>query len=265
MTAPTGGVAEFLGARAGEDGTVEFALGEHLHGAFGGVFGGAVAAACVFAARPAAPERRPFSLHVTFLRGLSTPTCRATAAPVASGRTVTTVGVDLTDEAGKPAARATVTFAAGEALHDLSDGGRVAVPDLAPYDDGTPVPITEFFDPPIVKVMQPRMVGTPAGGYAHAMRIPWDRPGAAAEAACMAADFCVGVPVGAALRGEFVPMPNPDLSVRFLGDAASDVLVGVGRLGRVDRGIAGTAVEVWDGTDLLAIGLSSTVLLGGIR
>lgn len=256
--------AEFLGARPGEDGSWAFELGEHLHGAFGGVFGGAVAAACVMAARPAAPGRRPFSLHTTFVRGLATPACTAAVGVVSAGRTVTTLAVDLHDAGGKLAARSTVTFAASEALSPQDHPGAVTAPEFQPFDDGNPIEMGGAGSPPIASFMDPRLVGRPAGGYAHAVRVPWRTEAAtAAESACMAADFCVGIPVGAALD-RFVPIPNPDLSLRFLGDDVTAVLVGVGRLGRIDGGVAGTQVEVWsEGGSLLAIGLSSTVLLGG--
>lgn len=260
MTVTT--VTEFLGARPDGDGSWTFALGERVHGAFGGVFGGAVAAACVLAARPAAAGRRPFSLHTTFVRGLATPTCTATVGVVNAGRTVTTVAVDLHDEAGKAAARSTVTFAAPEALSSQSDAGAVPVPEFG--DEGTRVSMSLAGNPPIVEVMEPRIVGRPSGGYAHAVRVPWDPDGAsAAEASCMAADFCVGIPVGAALT-QIVPMPNPDLSVRFVGERPSAELVGVGRLAGIDDGVAATQVEVWTpGGRLVAVGLSSAVLLGG--
>lgn len=253
---------EFLGARPAEDGSWRFELGERIHGAFGGVFGGAVAAAAVMAARPAAPGRRPFSLHTTFVRGLATPECAAAVEVVSAGRTVTTVAVDLSDGSGKLAARSTVTFVASDALSPQDHAGRIPGPDLVSYEQGRTIRMGSGGNPPIVEVMQPRIVGEPAGGTAHAVRIPWDpERGAAAEAACMAADFCVGIPVGSALS-EFVPIPNPDLSLRFAGEEAADVLVGVGRLARLDRGVAATQVEVWAGGSLLAVGLSSTVALG---
>ena len=259
-----GTAAEFLGARLSEVGDAIFELGEEIHGAFGGVFGGAVAAACLMAARPAALGRRPFSLHTTFVRGLATPTCRASVEVVNSGRTISTVVVDLHDEAGKLAARSTATFAAPEALSPQAHPGRVAAPELSEFDEGATISFGGPKQAPIVAILEPRMVGQPSGGYAHAVRIPWDAdPATSAEAACMAADFCVGIPVGSALS-EFVPMPNPDLSLRFLGEESDDVMIGVGRLARLDAGVAGTQVEVWTGSGtIVAIGLSSTVLLGG--
>ena len=256
--------AEFLGAQLGEDGSGTFELGEHMHGAFGGVFGGAVAAASILAARPAAPGRRPFSLHTTFVRGLSTPTCTSTVEVVAAGRTVSTVSIELHDEAGKLAARSTATFAEPAALSAQDADGRVTPPGDQAYDDGAVLQFPGPRVPPIVELMAPRLVGDVVGGFAHAVKLPWDAdPATAAEATCMAADFCVGVPVTTALT-EFVPMPNPDITLRFLGDESADVLVAVGRLARINRGVAGTEVEVWtpDGA-MLGIGLSSTVLLGG--
>ncbi|HVM39661.1 MAG TPA: acyl-CoA thioesterase domain-containing protein [Acidimicrobiia bacterium] len=256
--------ADVLGFQPDGVERARFALGDDLHGAFGGVFGGAVAAACVMAARPVAPGRRPFSAHVTFARGLSTPTCTTEAVVVASGRTVTSVGVDLADANGKIAARATVTFAADAALHPVSDPGAVPVPDLAAHDDGTPLRMVADLQPPIAKALSPRIVGQPAGGYAHSIVLPWDDSAAGAESMCMAADFCVGVPVGAVLRGEWVPIPNPDLSLRFLTPTTTGAtLVGVGRLAGAEAGVAATQVEVWDGDRLVAIGSSSTVMLGG--
>lgn len=252
--------AEFLGARPGEDGTWSFALGQDLHGAFGGAFGGVVAAASVMAARPATESRRPISLHTTFVRGLSTPTCRSTVELVNRGRTITTVSVDLLDETGKLAARSAVTFAADEAL-DARDVPAPSTPELRPYEDGEPAPAIA----PIVEALEARFVGKRNGGYAHAVRIPWDAADgdASAEAICLAADFCVGTPVGVAMRDDPVPIPNPDLSVRFLGSGVPPVLVGIGRLGRIDRGVAATFVEVWGGDELVGAGLSSAVMLGG--
>ena len=90
----------------------------------------------------------------------------------------------------------------------------------------------------------------------------------------MIADYCAGVPVGAAVgpEGTRIPVPNPDLSLRFVGQESGPLVVGVGRLGRIDAGVAGTQVEVWTGPDtawtpdrddvsLLAVGLSSAVML----
>lgn len=250
--------AEFLGARPGEDGSCSFELGERIHGAFGGVFGGAVAAASLMAARPAAAGRFPLSLHTTFVRGLSTPTCTAAVETVNAGRTVTTIAVDLIDEAGRLAARSTATFVNPEALSAQNHPGRLPPPN--PGGEGT----TLRMHAPIVDVMEPALLGETLGGHVHRVLIPWEPdPSSAAEAACMAADFCVGVPVVTALDAP-VAMPNPDLSLRFVGDEVAAEMISVGRLGRIVGGMVATAVEVWNPDSMLvAIGLSSTVLLGG--
>ena len=54
-------VRAFLGA--GDGGT--FVMGDGLYGAFGGVFGGAVAAATVLSARDAAPAREDLAASYT--------------------------------------------------------------------------------------------------------------------------------------------------------------------------------------------------------
>ncbi len=59
-------VDEFLGAR----GEGIYTIRPETHGAFGGAFGGLVAAIAVRAARTVAPGREPVSLDVHFLRGV---------------------------------------------------------------------------------------------------------------------------------------------------------------------------------------------------
>jgi hypothetical protein len=171
------------------------------------------------------------------------------------------VGVDLHDEQGKRAARATVTLAEGSALRALDAPGSGEPPDLVPFDEGRPLPPPVGIEAPIMDLLGVRLVGRPGGGYAHAVPVPWEREGEAddvAEVACVAADFCVGVPVGAALAAAAVraPIPNPDLSLRFAGHERGDVVVGIGRLGRIDGGVAATSVEVWSEGLLVALGPS---------
>lgn len=264
--------AEFLGARADGDATA-FALGDHLRGAFGGIFGGATAAAALTAARRVAAGRRPLSLHCAFLRALPPGRHSATARVVSEGRTATTVSVDLRDSDANLAALATVTFAAGDALVEF-DAAPLPSPELTAYDDGWELPLPEGFDPPVMTTLPLRITGTPGGGFAHAIRAPWSEHADTAEAAAMMGDYCAGLPVGAALgrEGTRIPVPNPDLSLRFAADAWGDVLVGVGRLARIERGAAVLQVEVWAGPDnawkagdprahLLAVGVSSAVML----
>lgn len=266
--------AEFLGAERTATGTFAFSMGTHLHGAFGGVFGGGIAAATLVAARSVTDDRRPISLHCTFVRTLSTASQTATAEVLNEGRTVTTVGVELLDGERRTAARAVVTFAADDALHPLDAAGPVAVPELSPFEEGWELPLPKGVEARVMRTLPLRITGTPAGGFAHAIRVPWEAPVDVAEGATVTADYCAGLPVGAAVgpEGTRIPVPNPDLSLRFVGDAWGDLLVGVGRLARIDRGAAGTLVEVWTGPDdtwkpdddrvsLLAVGLSSAVML----
>lgn len=262
------GAAEFLGARAGAGGTLSFSLGDHLRGAFGGVFGGGVAAATLLAACHGTPGRRPVSLHCTFLKTVAPGEHVATVRSISSGRTLTTVGVDL---AG--AATATATLADDAGLHDF-DAAPMKCPELDAWDRGWELPLPEGVEAPLMQTLPLRITGMPRGGFAHAVRAPWSEPGDAAAGAAMVADYCAGLPVGAAVgpEGTRIPVPNPDLSLRFTGDAWGEVLVGVGRLAHIDRGVVATHVEVWAGPDdrweagdervaLLAVGLSSAVML----
>lgn len=269
--------AEFLGVERPNDGAVIFALGDHLRGAFGGVFGGGVAAATLLAARTVCPDRRPFSLHCTFLRTVRPGTQTAAVEPVSEGRSVTTVGVTLfegaADAEGDAVARATAGFAADAALVAF-DAAPMKAPELDRFEKGWELPLPEGVEAPLMDTLPLRITGMPRGGFAHAIRAPWPDGGDAAEAAAMMGDYCAGLAVGAAVgpEGTKIPVPNPDLSLRFTGDAWGELFVGVGRLARIDRGAAAVHVEVWTGPDdhweqgderasLLAVGLSSAVML----
>ena len=113
---------------------------------------------------------------------------------------------------------------------------------------------------PIVSVIDPRFVGQGNDGFATAVRVPWDDDGHSAEAACMAGDMAVGAPLGnGAPRG--VGTPNPDISLRFCGEVTTPVIVGLGRWERSANGVAMVSVEVWSGDALVAIGISTALLL----
>lgn len=261
-----------LGAQR-DGASTTFHLGDALRGAFGGVFGGGIAAATLLAARAVAPDRRAVSLHCTFLKTLAPGHQTATAEVVATGRTVTTALVRLADGDGAPAAIATATFAAADALHDF-DAAPLKAPELDAFDAGWELPLPKGLDAPIMSTLPMRITGMPRGGFAHAIRAPWPDAVDIAEAAAMMGDYCAGLSVGAALgkEGTRIPVPNPDLSLRFTGENWGDLIVGVGRLARIDRGAAAVHVEVWTGPDdhwapgddrvsLLAVGVSSAVLL----
>jgi hypothetical protein len=88
--------------------------------------------------------------------------------------------------------------------------------------------------------------------------------GTCAEAACIDAVISVGPPVGSATGGRPIPIPNPDLSLRF--NARGDVpptLVSAARLERIQAGLALTRIEVRAGAALVAAGVSCTTLLAG--
>ena len=110
--------------------------------------------------------------------------------------------------------------------------------------------------------LAPRTVPWPEPGVATALRVPWDEPGAAAEAACLPADMCVGPPVALGLAGEAVAHPNPDLSLRFAGPVKGTAVIGVGRTARVHAGLATVSIQVWSASGLVALGISSSMLLG---
>lgn len=263
---------DFLGAHA-EGGAISFALGDGLRGAFGGVFGGGIAAATLWAARRADPGRRPISLHTTFLKTLRPGDQRAEIDVAAQGRTATTVTVRLLDPDGDLAAVATVTLAEADALVELR-AAPLRSPELDAWDDGWALPLPEGVEAPLMDTLPLRITGMPEGGFAHAVRVPWPEALDVEEAAAMMGDYCGGLAVGAALgpEGTSIPVPNPDLSLRFVGNAWGELIVGVGRLAKIDGGVAATHVEVWTGPDdhwspgddrvtLLAVGLSSAVLL----
>jgi acyl-coenzyme A thioesterase PaaI-like protein len=254
---------EFLGAEPG-DACWRFSIPLELHGAFGGAFGGVVAAATVLAARSSAPGRTPLALDIRFLRGLPPGTATATPTVLHSGRTLSTVTVDLAQPDGKLAARATVSLVNTEALAPLTRDG--AAPSIPSYDDGRPWPP---IGAPIIETLAPRTVEWPHEGNAIALRVPWSNADAdsdtSAEAACLPADMCVGPPVGLGIAGEGLAHPNPDISLRFAAPVTSPALVGVGRLERVHSGIATVGIEVWGDDGLCAVGVSTSTLIPAKR
>lgn len=255
--------AEYLLGTAHDDGSWTFAVGRERHGAFGGAFGGVVSAVAVVAARSAAPGRVPAALDVHYLRGLPAGDARVVPTVVRAGRTLSVVAVDVYDGDGKLATRATATLVAPEALEPLDHPGSAGpVPTSSPWEDGTPWRNPPGVEVPLIATFQPRAVGrSDAHGVATALRVPWDEPGAAAEAACLAADVCVGPPVAGAGGDRWIPHPNPDLSLRFASRHVGAEVVGWGRLERIEAGVATVRVEVRSDGNLLAAGVSTSLLL----
>jgi len=259
-------VLEFLGGERIGDSEWRFHIGRELHGAFGGAFGGVLAATSLVASRPLAPGRAPAALHCHFLRGLKAGRARVVPVLIHAGRSLSCVSVDIFDERDKLATRATVSFVEPQALAPLDHAGAADPPPTwLTYADGKPwpkppPPITV----PILDTFGPRMVGNDDRGVATAVRVLWDEPSTSAEAACLAADMCVGPPVGGAFLGKMIPHPNPDLSLRFAAHVPTPtVVIGAGRLERISAGLATVHIEVWAAAALLAIGVSSSMLLAG--
>jgi acyl-coenzyme A thioesterase PaaI-like protein len=258
----TGDVVTFLGGEQVRASEWRFALGRHLHGAFGGASGGVIAACGVLAARDIAPGRAASSIDVRFLRSLPAGSTRVVATPLHAGRSLTSVSIDVLDEQDRLGARATVSFVDRESLHPLEVAGPSPAPHAqVTYGRGTPWRAPSGLEIPILRTLEPRILGRDGRGVAIALRVPWAGQ-ASAEAVCLAADLCVGPPVAGAVSGHRVPHPNPDLSLRLAAELTTDELVAIGLLERVHAGLAIVRIEVRAGVDLVAIGVSSSMLLG---
>ncbi|MGH9231225.1 MAG: PaaI family thioesterase [Acidimicrobiales bacterium] len=252
---------ELLGARADGDATI-FSFGRGLHGAFGGVFGGLLAAATVRTARRLAAGRTPAGLDCRFVRSLPAGDARATTTLVHRGRRLTCVRVDVVDDGGRLATTATVSFVDGDRLHPLDVDGPPAPAPGRLRRWGLPAGV----DAPIMDLLDPRLGAIGPGVIAAEVRRPWDDPegGRDAEAACVAGDLCVGPPVAAACEGAWLPHPNPDLSLRFAPMAAvGPRLTGIGRVVRIAGGQAVVGVDVHAAGQRFAVGAATSMLLRG--
>ena len=254
-------IDEVLGIRRGDDGGAVLAFPRELHGAFGGAFGGLLAAGIVCVARGLAPGREPAGIDCRFVRGLRAGDATATCELVNAGRSLTLIRVELHDEQGKLATSATVSLVDPAALHPLDVSGP-APPEPAEWRSWT---MPADVDIPIIRTLEPKMAPLGDGAIATLVRIPWDDEDGtySAEAACVAADFCVGPPVGLACEGTWLPHPNPDCVVRFAPhrDVGADV-VGVGRVTRMVGGLAVVDVEVSSGGVAFASGVCTSMVLG---
>ncbi len=259
-------VLEFLQGTWAEDGEWTFELGRELHGAFGGANGGVVGATCVAAARSLAPDRVPAGLDVRFIRGLTEGAARVVPVMLHGGRTLSVVSVDIFDSRDKLCTRATVSLANPDALEPFDHEGFSGDPSgWVAHGEGKPwARPTGGVEVPLIDTFAPMLVGNDERGYATAVKVLWDEEGTCAEAACIAADISVGPPVGAVVRGKPIPIPNPDLSLRFCAEPAlPGTMISACRLERVSRGIASTRIEVWAASELIAVGVSTTTLLAG--
>ena len=87
-----------------------------IHGAFGGVTGGALAAAAIALGRAVEPDRVAAGIDIHFLRGLSTTEATVNITTLSSGRSLTIDRAEFSDASGKPTTEARVAFAAPETL-----------------------------------------------------------------------------------------------------------------------------------------------------
>ena len=237
-----------------------------IHGAFGGVTGGALAAAAIALGRTVEPNRVAAGLDIHFLRGLSTTQAKANVTTLSSGRSITILRVEFSDESDKPTTEARVVFAAPESLRtDIqatnSDSGLLGPPPPGLCADAKPWRKPEGVEVPIIDTASPRAARVGAS-IATMITVPWDMNGDGSEGACLAADLSVGPPVDAVMpKGAWVPHPNPDLSLRFSGPADNGDLVAIAICREVSGGLATVETEVWQQQSLVAKGLSTSLLL----
>lgn len=252
-----------LGGKQTGDNEWQYQLAVELNGGFGGTNGGVLAAICVNSARTASGHRQPVGLDARFIRGFRPGTARVVAIELNRGRTLSTISIDIFDAAGKLTTRGTVSLVDPEALSAV-DSEDVAYPEgaLKSYGDGKiwreppgqPIPLIETF--------KPRFLGKNLSGIATGVDVIWDEGNSLEEACCIAADISVGPPVASAMAGKPVPIPNPDLSLRFTtsGDLPA-WLLSTCRLESINTGLATTRLEVRNGQKLLAVGISTTTCL----
>src|SRR5712692_10106569 len=91
--APVMDIKTFLHSERISDNEWIFRIGEELHGAFGGAFGGMLAACSVLVSREVVPARTPVALDCRFLRGLPAGVARTRTTVLHSGRSLSCVSV----------------------------------------------------------------------------------------------------------------------------------------------------------------------------
>ena len=240
-------------------------LPSQIHGAFGGVTGGALAAASVALSRTVEPSRIVTGIDIHFLKGLATTEARATITTLTAGRSLTVLRVEFSDGSGVPTTEARVALAASDALRtDIKvterNQGLLGPPPKDLYDRAKPWRKPEGIAVPIIDTARPKAarVGT---AIATLVSVPWDFSDDGSEGACLAADLSVGPPVDAALpKDRWVPHPNPDLSLRFMEEVTSNDLIAIGTCREMSRGFAIVQTEVWQDQSLVATGVSTSLL-----
>lgn len=255
--------AECFGGVKQTAGDWQFELKENINGAFGGTTGGVLAALTVFVARDLAPHWRVMGVDARFIRSFRPGTASVIATVINAGRTLSTVQVDLTNSAGKLCTRALVSLVNPQMLGELDHAGIEPPAELLASSQAKPWPQPEPpMQIPLLDTFEPAYYGNTSAGIASGIKTIWDLTEHCAEAVCIAADISVGPPVMSALKGQRVATPNPDISLRFCAETElPHYLVACCRLESLVAGLATTRIEVWAGSTLLAVGVSTTTCL----
>ena len=176
---------------------------------------------------------------------------------VRSGRSLTFTSTEVLDPAGRVAARAAITFVDPTVL-DRRDPMSTSAPVVAQAQRWrTPGGVSA----PILDTLDPRIGPADDGSVACVITLPWDDPGAGAEAACFAGDLCVGPPVARAMGDRYVAHPNPDVSLRFLATDTGRQVTGMARNEAMAGGLALQLIRVYASDALIATGTSLSLLL----
>jgi len=256
---------EFLdvfGGRSDQDTRWSFDLDKRFNGAFGGINGGVLSAISVYVARQEA-GRRASSIDSRYLRGFRPGAARVETNILNAGRTLTVIGVDIFDSKDRLCTHSTITLVEQSALaEELQQPNHVGPSqDLRAWEDGKRWRQPDGHDIPLIETFEPRALGGRDQETTTATKVLWHEAGTAAEAACIAADISVGPPVARAVRGR-ASTPNPDLSLRFCGSSDPGThLIASCELQAIASGLASTRISVWNGGELLAVGVSTTTCL----
>jgi acyl-coenzyme A thioesterase PaaI-like protein len=269
-------VGEFLGGPERDGDGWTFHFGEHLESNWGAVYGGALAAGALAVARAAAPDQSPRSLHLQIVRSVPRGTSHATARVRHAGRTVTTVEVELTDNRGKLAVVALVTMVTPDAVaasfHDTSASPKFNLTYGDPDEEiaATVAPIQDALklrterDGEAISIYADNLRPSVDGRLAPVgeCTLPWDALDLTGpEAACLASDALVGLPV----MQSFIPLehagPNADLTLRFTTAPATRLITTATTMLSLQHGTAIVGIEVQAGDQQLAHGLATSLLL----
>ena len=255
---------EYLGAEQVDETNWRLRLPRAIHGAFGGVTGGALAAAAVAIGRVSAPDRVAVGLDMHFLRGLASEDATASVEVLSSGRSLTVVRVEFADDTARRTTVGRAAYAEPSALEPIDTDTPVTQLGPPPPDiraTSKPWRAPKGVEVPIIDTARPRAARMD-NAIATVVAIPWQPDADGAEGACLAADLSVGPPVDAVLpKGTWVPHPNPDVSLRFAGPVTSSDLVAVATCRRVARGVATVESEVWDADALVATAISTSLFM----